>query len=443
MVRLGMRSSKLLVMVCINSANLVCHSVYSVLAAFFPQEAKAKGMSEDGVGIIFASFAGVIFIVSPVAGKLMTRHGKVWVYIYGLLIVSVSTVLFGGASLVPEGWPFYAWCLIMRIAQGVGSALEETAAYAIIADLDWEQVSLYLGICEISTGLGYMVGPPLGGFLFSMGGFAMPFLLLGSCLLPAAALIYVRLPPDAHLLSKQETQAEVPMRALLADPQIIVIAISAMLANSDYAFLEPTLGDHARDRDIASSPDAVGMLFSVASVTYTLSCPLIGIMANRDRVGPRPIIVCGLLLQLLGFVLIGPSPILRVGTTLSSGQMLVSLTLFGLGESMSMTPVMDDMMHSCGENAEASVNALSSMMASSFSLGQMIGPLIGSGTTSRFGFPWACTLMAGVLALHILAILVADVWSPRKPPKVERDGGYLELSPVNVPAADSVDDDRP
>ena len=35
--------TKILVMVCINLANLVCHSVYSVLAAFFPQEGKAKG----------------------------------------------------------------------------------------------------------------------------------------------------------------------------------------------------------------------------------------------------------------------------------------------------------------------------------------------------------------------------------------------------------------
>ena len=36
----------------------------------------------------------------------------------------------------------------------------QTAAYAIIADLDPENLSFYLGITEISTGLGYMVTPP-------------------------------------------------------------------------------------------------------------------------------------------------------------------------------------------------------------------------------------------------------------------------------------------
>jgi MFS family permease len=323
--------NKILVMVCINLANLVCHSVYSVLAAFFPQEGKAKGMSDDTVGVIFAAFAAVSIVCSPFVGRLMSMHGKVWIYILGLLLVSVSTISFSVASLLPAGAPFAAWCLAMRILQGLGAALEETAAYAIIADIDSENVSFFLGITEISTGLGYMVGPPVGGLLFSFGGFAMPFLLHGTALLPAAALIYLRVPSDAHRAGKEDADArDIPMSKLVASPQVMVIAIASMLANSDYAFLEPTLGDHSTYHNLASSPRTVGMLFSVASVVYTLSCPLIGMLANRSRFGPRPIIVSGMLAQLLGFLLIGPSPLLRplgVGESLGMGQMVLALVL--------------------------------------------------------------------------------------------------------------------
>lgn len=402
---------------------------------FFPQEAKAKGMGDDGIGILFASFAAVIFVCSPFAGRMMSKHGKVWVYIWGLAIVSVSTILFSLASIVPSGTPFAAWCLFMRILQGVGSAMEETAAYAIIADIDSDQVSLFLGLCEISTGVGYMIGPPLGGWLYSVGGFAMPFVLLGLALLPAVALIYSKLPPDAYRLSKEEAKPDVPMRTLLKNPQVVAICIASMLANSDYAFLEPTLGEHAQRMELASGPDSIGLLFSVASVTYTLSCPVIGILASRERLGPRIIIVGGLVMQLLGFLLIGPAPFL--GSEVHFGQMVVSLVLFGVGESMSMTPVMDDMMHSCDELAGECVNSLSSMMAASFSLGQMVGPLIGSGLTSRLGFPWACSVMAVVLMLHTTAIFLVDVWRPRARVK---DGGYEELKSVNVPTADSAVD---
>jgi hypothetical protein len=54
-------------------------------------------------------------------------------------------------------------------------------------------------------------------------------------------------------------------------------------------------------------------------------------LANRDRFGPRSIIVSGLLLQLLGFLLIGPSPLLRL-QSLRMGQLVISLVLFGVGE---------------------------------------------------------------------------------------------------------------
>lgn len=82
----------------------------------------------------------------------------------------------------------------------------------------------------------------------------------------------------------------------------------------------------------------------------------------------------GLLLQLIGFLLIGPSPLLNMKTPLGMTQLVGALVLFGAGESMSMTPVMDDMMHSCGDLAGASVNSLSSILAASFSLGQMVRP---------------------------------------------------------------------
>lgn len=463
MARVNMRHNKLLVLICINLSNMICHAVYSVLAAFFPQEAKAKGMGDDTVGLIFATFAAVIFITCPAAGRLMSRHGKVRVYVSGLVLVSVATIFFSLAGRLDAGAPFAAWCLVFRVLQGIGCAMEETAAYAIIADVDTDNRTFFMGISEVSTGLGYMIGPPLGGSLFSLGGFQAPFVTLGLLLLPAALLIYRNVPLDGRS-DKEDAKGDIPLRALLrrpqvgaprhrpaphpspraADPraasaaQIFVIAVASMLANSDYAFLEPTLGDHAMGSQLATSPDSIGILFSVASITYTLACPVIGLLASRDRFGPRPVIVSGLLLQLLGFLLIGPSPFLRL-EGIKMGQLLVALVLFGVGESMSMTPVMDDMMESCGEYADAAVNSLSAVITASFSLGQMVGPIVGSGLTKRIGFPWASTAMALVLLVHTSAIMAADVWSPR--PRRKPEASYMELTAVNVPTAESAVDD--
>lgn len=44
-----------------------------------------------------------------------------------------------------------------------------------------------------------------------------------------------------------------PLGDLLRNPQILLIAVASVLANSDYAFLEPTLGDHAKALGIATT----------------------------------------------------------------------------------------------------------------------------------------------------------------------------------------------
>ena len=50
-----------------------------------------------------------------------------------------------------------------------------------------------------------------------------------------------------------------------------------------------------------------------------------------------------------------------------------------------ITDLMDDMMLSCGEYAEEASVALAPLMASSFSLGQMLGPLVGSASSGARG----------------------------------------------------------
>lgn len=67
---------------------------------------------------------------------------------------------------------------------------------------------------------GYMVGPPLGGFLFALCGFPTPFVVLGLALLPAAALIYYRLPPDDRRRSNDENKGDVSMKARSPPPPL-------------------------------------------------------------------------------------------------------------------------------------------------------------------------------------------------------------------------------
>lgn len=251
-----------LILVCINLSNLACHSVYSVLAAFFPQEAKLKGLTEEMVGLIFAIFAAVIFVSAPFAsmqvrhsgpGDLlaprprvplvcrpprskMTKYGKRRVYVTGLAIVATGTMLFAGAEWLTSISSYFGWCFLLRCVQGFGSALEETAAYGIIAEVDPDAVSFNLGMTEISTGLGYMIGPTIGGILFSMGGFITPFICIGVALVPAMILVMLTVPDDSKTkddgMDDADEEPALPIRALISRPQILAVAMTAVLGTA-------------------------------------------------------------------------------------------------------------------------------------------------------------------------------------------------------------------
>lgn len=306
--------------------NLVGNSLYSIMDAFFPQQAEAKLLSPEAIGAIFAAFPAVVFLTAPSASRLMDRIGTRTTFLVGCCAISIGTLSFSAALILPDGAPFAAWCMVMRLLQGAGGALEEASAYVLIASLAGSNVTFYLGLTELSTGLGYMLGPPIGAVLYMAGGFPAPFISAACALLLAsyAAFACFRLsssvpkdvasvemmpvpqleddtegmrgegrgdaplPPsiDAALLtvgesahpesapegarpagaSAAETVTETERRAtsstiyrLISHPEIWPIALAAAAANSDYAFLEPTLGDHALANGQEADADGVGL----------------------------------------------------------------------------------------------------------------------------------------------------------------------------------------
>jgi DHA1 family multidrug resistance protein-like MFS transporter len=422
------RSSSFGILLLISVSNFTCHSVYSVLPSFFPSEAAARGMGDDLVGLTFAMYAAVVFVCAPLAAQLMSVYGQKRVYVAGLILVSLATAAFAATATL-DGPAFVTAVLCLRLLQGVGSALEETASYAIVAGLDAERTSEYLGLCELSTGLGYMAGPCLGAVLYTHGGFAAPFVAIGLALVPAAALVGCVLAPDVRE-DGQEEAAISPLQ-MLRSPQVCAIVGVCVLANSDYALLEPTLGAHVESQGLTDSAEGIGFLFAVEACAYMLLCWPMGWIASGSLLGPRRVILIGLLLQACGLALIGPSPLLDdalgflgggtgqdddvppgssgggSGSSLGRLQLLASLVALGAGEAAAMTPVLDDMRRSLthddvplhGISEEKVLNALSGAMASAFALGQMLGPLMGASLATRIGLPWTATWAATSLVV--------------------------------------------
>lgn len=113
-------------------------------------------------GTLATLFAVMQFLFGPVVGGLSDRHGRRPVLLVSLLVMAVDYVAMALAGTI--------WLLVLtRIVGGIASATYSTAT-AYIADISRpEEKAARFGLTGAAFGLGFVLGPMLGGVLAEFG----------------------------------------------------------------------------------------------------------------------------------------------------------------------------------------------------------------------------------------------------------------------------------
>ncbi len=118
-------------------------------------------------GYMITAFAIAQFMCSPIMGGLSDRFGRRPIILLSLFGFSIDYLMLAFA-------PTYAWLVIGRIIAGIFGA-SHTAASAYIADVSTEEnKAKNFGLLGGAFGLGFIVGPLLGG-IFGEFGVRVPF----------------------------------------------------------------------------------------------------------------------------------------------------------------------------------------------------------------------------------------------------------------------------
>ena len=121
-------------------------------------------------GILIAIFALMQFLFSPILGGLSDRFGRRPVILLSLLGSGLDYLLLAFA-------PSLAWLFVGRIIAGI-TASNITTVTAYIADVSPpEKRAQNFGIVGAAFGLGFIIGPLIGGLLGNVG-LRVPFLVV-------------------------------------------------------------------------------------------------------------------------------------------------------------------------------------------------------------------------------------------------------------------------
>lgn len=134
--------------------------------------------------------AGLVFAMLPSKfGALVDNYGAVWPCTAGLL--AVAALYF----VLPEFSSF--WFVVgVYTLSSVGWAVIEPSRKSMTASLSGSEVAKGFGLAEMFFGLGAVVGPLAGGYLYDHYDHAFPFYLNGVMMLLAATLLLLLVRPE-------------------------------------------------------------------------------------------------------------------------------------------------------------------------------------------------------------------------------------------------------
>nr|XP_018903402.1 PREDICTED: MFS-type transporter SLC18B1-like [Bemisia tabaci] len=366
----------------------------SIMAPFFPREAAGKGMNVAWAGFVFSFYAFVMFLMSPVCGKILPHTGAKFLFLSGVFIAGWCNILFGALPQIQNDTMFAIFCFIVRGFEALGASAFTTASFVFVTHLFPENIGTVLGIQETFVGLGMSVGPALGGILYAWGGFALPFYLVGGVMV-AALPLYMWLLPYVYQEESHSEQSGSFLK-LMTVPSVFIIGLVVMVASTVWAFLDPTLEPHLRELNLTSTE--MGLIFLLFSALYGLSSPLWGWLADRlDH--HWGMMVVGLLFSTVALLLLGPSPIIAYSrNTLFSN--LFALCLIGVSVSLTLMPTFKSLLK-CAldagfEDGISTYSIVAGVWSCNYSLGDMIGPSLGGILLDQFDFPICSTVMAAL-----------------------------------------------
>ena len=102
----------------------------------------------------------------------------------GSIVCAIGLFGFGALHWLGGRVPFMTAAIVLRIVSASGESIIGPAAYTLATrQMAPEHRSKALAIAETAFGSGFMLGPPLGGILYDLGGFYTPFWTNACCLL--------------------------------------------------------------------------------------------------------------------------------------------------------------------------------------------------------------------------------------------------------------------
>jgi MFS transporter, DHA1 family, tetracycline resistance protein len=361
---------------------------FSLILPFLPFYAQEMGASPLTISLIIGLFSGLQFVSTPIMGRLSDRWGRRPLLIASQVSTFLSFILLAQARTVG----------MLFLSRAVDGALGSnfSIAQAYISDVSSKKDrSKAFGISGAAFGIGFLIGPAIGGYL-SRFGFAVPAYLAAGLSLLTILLTVLFLPETVKV--KRGNFGKIK----ILDLRVFVKYFSnQVIARKLWIFLTyvmTTMVWHSNfpiysDRKWGFTASEVGWVLAyIGLVNVLLRGVLISKMIDKWGEGRLKRVA-------VGTILLG---ILGLGLVKEGWMVGIALSVFAFGTGLMRPLLIGDISRGVSEDEQGAIMGVTNGLGS---LTQIVGPILGGFLLTNF-VPESLAVVSILIMLSGFGLLV-------------------------------------
>jgi DHA1 family tetracycline resistance protein-like MFS transporter len=392
---------------------LIDFTGFGLIIPLLPFWAEHLGANAVGVGLIITIYALAQFIFTPVLGALSDRYGRKPVILWSLVIEVVSLLLTALAGSLPI-------LLAVRFLGGLGAS-NIGSAQAVVSDVTTKQDRARgMGLIGASIGLGFVIGPALGGVLSPLGA-TVPFWVAAAAACLNALLVLFFLPETRNLRKGEQTGRRGNLlrgwHTAARYPLILRLVTTNLLFTIAFTIMETVLPLFTQKK-FGWMASQNGYLFTyVGIIVVVMQGGVIGQLVKHWK--ERAVLLMGLTILAIGLFSLAFSSQIAL--------LFISLGFVSVGEG-AVTPIISTIL-SFASPAEAQGEILGVSQGVG-GLGRIVGPLL-AGSIFAFAGTGTPFILSGILSLSalLLALSTTTISSEATQHRTEQESGAATRSP--------------